>query len=454
MINLNEVYDSAAIAVYTKNDKSNSIPDLGLAFWPNKRKTSIDLKWIKTANGLPVSLAPSNFDAKATIRARKGFGINKQEMAFFREAMVVSEHDRIELAKLSDMTSPFVKDVVNNIFNDTKTLVDGANVVPERMRMQLLFPEADGPSIYISSDGVVYQYNYDADGQWAKNNRKVLSGTRLWANPETAKPLDDIAKIIEDANEPIKYLVMSQAELTLLKNCKQVQQAILAQNPTANVYMTSQLVKNLISDLHPGVEVVVYKKKYKDEAGVTHPFVPDGFVAFVPEGNLGNTWFGMTPEELAKMEAKDVDVTILPSGVAVAVVTTYDSTMQTMTVVAETLLPSYERMNSVYLLETGTVDDATDGEIGELDVTSVAGTENGDTKITVSPDLTEGNSYRYKVGANVSIPEYGANVRMYSAWDGEADITAETGKKILIVECDASYGAVKAGIATVTAKDS
>ena len=455
MINLNEVYDSAAIAVYTKNDKSNSIPDLGLAFWPNKRKTSIDLKWIKTANGLPVSLAPSNFDAKATIRARKGFGINKQEMAFFREAMVVSEHDRIELAKLSDVTSPFVKDVVNNIFNDTKTLVDGANVVPERMRMQLLFPEADGPSIYISSDGVVYQYNYDADGQWAKNNRKVLSGTRLWANPETAKPLDDIAKIIEDANEPIKYLVMSQAELTLLKNCKQVQQAILAQNQTANVYMTSQLVKNLISDLHPGVEVVVYKKKYKDEAGVTHPFVPDGFVAFVPEGNLGNTWFGMTPEELAKMEAKDVDVTILPSGVAVAVVTTYDSTMQTMTVVAETLLPSYERMDSVYLLVTGTVEDATDGEIGELNVTSAASASTmGSTVITVDPELTEGNSYRYKIGSNVTVPEYGANVRMYSAWDGESEIVAETGKKILIVECDGSYGAVKAGIATVTAKDS
>ena len=347
-----------------------------------------------------------------------------------------------------------MKDVVANIFNDVKTLTDGANVVPERMRMQLLFPETGGPSIYISSDGVVYQYNYDVDGKWARNNRKTLSGTRLWANTETAKPLDDIANIIENANEPIKYLVMSQAEINLLMNCKQVQQAILAQNPTANVYMTNQLVKNLISNLHPGVEILVYKKKYKDEAGVTHPFVPDGFVAFVPEGNLGNTWFGMTPEELAKMEAKDVDVTILPSGVAVAVVTTYDSTMQTMTVVAETLLPSYERMDSVYLLETGTVDDATDGEIGELDVTSVAGTENGDTKITVSPDLTEGNSYRYKVGANVSIPEYGANVRMYSAWDGEADITAETGKKILIVECDASYGAVKAGIATVTAKDS
>lgn len=62
--------------------------------------------------------------------------------------MVISEHDRIELAKLNDCTSPFVKDVVANIFNDTKTLVDGADVVPERMRMQLLFP-GDGGAVYL-----------------------------------------------------------------------------------------------------------------------------------------------------------------------------------------------------------------------------------------------------------------------------------------------------------------
>lgn len=353
MINLSDVYDSAAVGVYVKNDKNAAIPDLGLAFWPNERKASIDLKFIRAANDMPVSLAPSNFDAKATIRARKGFSINKQEMAFFRESMVVSEHDRIELAKLNDVTSPFVKDVVANIFNDSKTLIDGANVVPERMRMQLLFPETGGPSIYIASGGVTYQYNYDTDGNWAKNNRKKLTDTAMWGNAETATPLDDIAKIIEEATEPIKYLVMSQATMVLLRKNKQVQQAVLAQNPTANIYMTDVIVKNLISELHPGVEILVYKKKYKDESGKVHQFVPDGFVAFVPEGRLGKTWFGMTPEELAKMEAKEVDVTVLPTGVAVAVVTSYDSTMQTMTVVSETLLPSYERMDSVYLLETG-----------------------------------------------------------------------------------------------------
>lgn len=452
MIKISEVYDSAAIAVHVKNEKSNAIPYLGTAFWPNERKASIDLKWIKTANGLPVSLAPSNFDAKATIRARKGFGINKQEMAFFRESMVVSEHDRIELAKLNDCTSPFIKDVVANIFNDTKTLVDGADVVPERMRMQLLFPETGGPSIYIAADGVVYQYNYDIDGKWAQNNRKSLSGPRLWANTKTAQPLEDIRQIVENADEPIKYLVMSQAELNLFMNCDSVKEALLAQNTNAHVMMTADVAKKLIANTFPGLDVLVYKKKYKDEAGVAHAFVPDGFVAFVPEGKLGNTWFGMTPEELAKMEAKDVDISILPSGVAVVVMTKYDSTMQTTTVVSETLLPSYERMDSVYLLATGTIDDSGDGELAELTVTSAAGTASGDTAITVSPTLEEGHFYKYKVGADVTAPAYGAFVRNYTTWDGTSDITAATGKKIVIIECDADYLAVKAGITTVVAK--
>ncbi|WP_050641004.1 MULTISPECIES: major capsid protein [Clostridia] len=453
MIKINDVYDSAAIAVYVKNEKSNAIPYLGTAFWPNERKASIDLKWIKTANGLPVSLAPSNFDAKATIRARKGFKFTKEEMAFFRESMVISEHDRIELAKLNDCTSPFVKDVVANIFNDTKNLVDGADVVPERMRMQLLFPETGGPSIYISSDGVTYQYNYDVDGNWAKNNRKTLTGPKLWANRKTAQPLEDIRQIVENAEEPIKYLVMSQAELNLFMACDSVKEALLAQNTTAHVMMTATVAKQLISNTFPGVEVIVYKKKFKDESGATKAFVPDGFIAFVPEGKLGNTWFGMTPEELSKMEAQDVDVTILPSGVAVVVMTTYDSTMQTTTVVSETLLPSYERMDSVYLLSTGTIDDGGPGELEELTVTSAEGAASGDTKITVSPELESGHSYKYKVGTDVSVPEYGAFVKNYTAWDGTTDITAVTGKKICVIECDSDYLAVKAGTATVSAKE-
>lgn len=96
--------------------------------------------------------------------------------------------------------------------------------------------------------------------------------------------------------------------------------------------------------------------------------------------------------------------------------------------------------------------DVNPAELGELTVESAAGTNVGDTKITVSPALTSGNSYKYKVGDTAQTVTAGKNVQTWPAWDGSADITAATGNFITVVECDSAYHAVKAGSVTVTAK--
>lgn len=97
--------------------------------------------------------------------------------------------------------------------------------------------------------------------------------------------------------------------------------------------------------------------------------------------------------------------------------------------------------------------EATTAELGKLTVTSVAGTNTGDTKITVAPELTSGNAYKYKVAANPTIPAYDASCTTgYTTWDGRADITAATGQKIVVVEVDSNNKAKKAGMATVTSK--
>lgn len=96
--------------------------------------------------------------------------------------------------------------------------------------------------------------------------------------------------------------------------------------------------------------------------------------------------------------------------------------------------------------------DVNPAELGELTVESAVGTNVGDTKITVSPALTSGNSYKYKVGDTAQTVTAGKNVQTWSAWDGSTDITAATGKVITVVECDSAYHAVKAGSVTVTVK--
>ncbi|OOM17221.1 hypothetical protein CLSAB_19410 [Clostridium saccharobutylicum] len=91
--------------------------------------------------------------------------------------------------------------------------------------------------------------------------------------------------------------------------------------------------------------------------------------------------------------------------------------------------------------------------LGSLTVTSEAGTTIGNTKVTVSPTLTVGNLYVYKTAATVTVPTLGADCSTgYTVWDGTSDITATAGNQIVIVEVDANNLALKAGVATVTAK--
>lgn len=99
----------------------------------------------------------------------------------------------------------------------------------------------------------------------------------------------------------------------------------------------------------------------------------------------------------------------------------------------------------------GTID--TTQTLGTLTVNSAAGSKSGDTKVTITPaKANAGNAYKYKVASSETAVDYGQNVKNWSAWDGETDITAATGQVITVVECDSTYKALSAGHATVTAK--
>ena len=91
--------------------------------------------------------------------------------------------------------------------------------------------------------------------------------------------------------------------------------------------------------------------------------------------------------------------------------------------------------------------------LGTLTVNSVAGTESGDTKLTVTPAKENVNNvYKYKVASAETSVTYGQNLRNWSTWDGKSDITAANGQKITVAECDGTYKALNAGSANVTAK--
>ncbi len=353
-MNIRDAYNSKAIALVHKEVASNKIAYLGAGLFPAKKKMGLDLKWIKTSKGLPVSLAPSNFDAVSTLRSREGFKLTETEMAFFRESMLVKEADEQEIMRVKDSTDPYAAEVLSRIFDDANTLVDGANVVPERMIMQLLAPSDGSPKISIEANGVTYAYNYDPNGTYkTKNFASLTTDTDKWSDTTNSDPMDDIATALDaveaETGERPSIMIVSRKTMDYLKQNAKIKSAILAQNTTATVFMNDNRVKEVFSN-ELGIRIIVYSKQYKKEDGTAAKFYPDGFATLIPDGALGSTWYGTTPEERTLMGSGEADVSIVNTGVAVSVTTTSDP-VHTKTTVSEIVLPSYERMDSTYVIK-------------------------------------------------------------------------------------------------------
>ena len=351
---LSDVFNAKAIAYNYSEAGSNAIPYLGEGLFPAEKKAGLDLKWVKGHKGLPVSLAPSNFDTKSKFRDRVGVTKNETEMPFFRESMLVKEQDEQEILRVQDSNDPYAVQVLNNIFNDTQTLVDGAKVVPERMRMQLLASLDGKVGINISANGTNYTYNYDPDGSWKANHyAKIVTEADKWSASATCDPVKNLedaldAQEVESGERPA-IILMSKATFNMIKDSKKVQSGVLAQNTTANVNYTSARVKSYLEE-ELNVSVAVYNKMFKDETGTAKKFYPDNIVMLLPSGALGKTWFGTTPEERTLKSKTDANVSIVETGISVAVTIT-DDPVNTKTTVSEIVLPSFERMDECYGLE-------------------------------------------------------------------------------------------------------
>lgn len=280
--------------------------------------------------------------------------------------------------------------------------------------------------------------------------------TANWSNPDhdILKDLRTWKKIAKDQGQTITRAQTSDKIVSYMQANRGIQAAI---NTALGVgaYVSVEQVNTLLQRMF-GFSIEtdedVYATIEKQANGTlkrksTRFFPEDKFTMYTANaaGKVGTGLWGVTPEELTygpwteKSSKQFVTITQWETPDPVGTWTKASGLFVPV-------LPNPEGM----IIATIILDE--DTGLDNLTVTSVAGTESGDTKITVSPALTDGNSYKYKVVDNAKLPDYGANVRTWSTWDGVSDITAATGKEILIVECDTNYRAVKAGIATVTAK--
>ena len=345
---MNTIFDyftSKALAAYynTKLADANTQPYLGDELFPARKKMGLNLKFIKGAKGLPTTLSLSAFDVKSTKKDRIGFQSVQTKMPFFKNDMLIDEELRQELLiAIEAGNADYIDTILRNIFDDTITLLDAAGVARERMRMQLLSSGA----ISMANNGQAYTYDYGLG-----NDQKVTPST-LW-NANGADPLSDIISwqdVIENKGyaRPARAITSRTVLRTLMKNAG-IKEAVYVMSQ-GKVTLTEANVKDYFRE-HAGIEIAVYDKKYMNESGVATRYIPEDLFILIPDGDLGNTWFGTTPEEAdLRSGATDAEVSIVDTGVAVTTTKTTDP-VSVDTKVSQVVLPSFEAADQIMIAD-------------------------------------------------------------------------------------------------------
>lgn len=324
--------------------QEEAIPTLGEKAFPAKKQLGLKLAFIKGAAGLPVVLRASAFDTEATLRERMNVTLNEEEMPFFKEAMVVKEQDRQQLNLIAQTgNQDLIDTIAKGIFDDTTTLLNGARARLQAMRFSVL---ATG-KIGIISNGVARDIDYGV-----KDTNK--SNVKTSWDDESANPLQDISDAIDKLSATgakAEVMILNSATYNLIKKAKSTTLAIKPMAPDG-ARVTSREVNDYL-EAEFGVKVILENGTYKDDDGTVKKFYPDQHITLAPNGALGQTVFGTTPEESDLMggNVNGANVAIVEDGIAVTTIKHADP-VNVETKVSMIALPSFERLDECYLLTT------------------------------------------------------------------------------------------------------
>lgn len=353
-MNLYDYLNAGEVASYIEQLPSNALQYLGPQLFPNAQQSGTDISWLKGGSNLPVTIQPSNYDAKASLRERAGFSKQATEMAFFRESMRIGEKDRQQLQLLLNQNLGLAQPIITQLFNDTKNLVDGVEAQAEYMRMQLL--QYGKFTVKSTNSEAQYTYDYNMD------SRQQYRAAAAWTDPKTSDPIKDILAALNDIENrtgvrPTR-MVMNRNTYNNMVASESIKKALMVgvTGEWQNFMILPAQAEQFVA-AQTQLQIAVYSKqiaKFADPDklptpdNVTHlSLIEDGKVVLLPSDAVGHTWYGTTPEafDLAN-GGTDAQVQVLSGG---PTVTTYKEVhpVNVVTIVSAVMIPSFEGIDRV-----------------------------------------------------------------------------------------------------------
>lgn len=334
MPRIEELLSISQLIDYTKDKKTT--PRLGDLLFPSKKIEGLEVKMIKGASNLPVSASIHAFDTEAEIGSREAGKYSIEELALIKRKHRLNERELIVLNQ--PRNSQEEKQIINDIFDDVDNLVESVNTRVEAMRMEIL----STGELNIDENEVKLSVKYGTP-----SNHKA---TKTWSDGSA-----DILKDIYDMTDriatdtgitPTRTLTSRKILNILLKNEK-IRKGVFGTN-SDKLLTVNELNTFLAAQGLP--VIATYDERYRvhgKKGYTTKRFLSEDKFILMPDGKLGDTFFGLTAEELELRNKSDIDISSI-GNIIIEQYNTTDPVAKWIKAVA-TALPSFPYADQIFM---------------------------------------------------------------------------------------------------------
>lgn len=351
-MDLKDFINSKNIALYMKELKREKTLEKSL--FPAKKVLGTKLEYAKGAKKKPIALRQSTFDVAAKMRSLSAeITVKSTEIPFFKEACGIDETTRRELiSAIGCNNENLVKAISDQIFEGQVNLIKGSEIIPKAMAAQVLQNGVINYSSDSNDGDVVVDYGVPA------NHKVVLTSTDKWTDPG-ADIVGDVKKwqkVLTDENYPkptTLLLTESTFDNTFLINAaikNHLNGNVMNQNRILSQKDFLQFAKEIM-----GLTIVFLDDStyYPYEGAAAVQYYENNKITLMSGTSLGNTVYGVTPEEFDKTHGSGkLDTTMVGTGTAITTMikedpVTVDTKVSVMPII------SFDRADEVFFATVG-----------------------------------------------------------------------------------------------------
>lgn len=266
--------------------------------FPVRKTEALEIKMIKGANNLPVSASIHAFDTETEIDQREAASYDVAELALIKRKRKLAEKEIIQLEQPRNDVEE--REAIQKIYNDVESLQDSVITRTEAMRGEAL----STGKLMINENGYKAEIDYGvpnkhkSDFVWSTGDPDILN------NMDTATD-----QIVQDTGFTPTRVLTSEKILNIMLKNEKIRKAIFGVN--SDRLLSIKELNTFLKTLSLP-EVAAYDAKYRvlTRAGkyTSKRYTNESAFIFMPDGDMGETLFGLTAEELELRKKEGVDI--------------------------------------------------------------------------------------------------------------------------------------------------